>query len=380
MTARDNRSGVALGVVIVALGLIGALAAGSFLAAMGDARAGRDALTTQPALIAAERALTETQRGWSRERTVVMRDGESVSDSMTFPDGGRASIQVTRLDPYTFWAVADGYSVARSPVGGATRSLNLVWRVAVPTMPITGALTSRGAVDIRDSSVASGADLSPTHLVSRGSCPGPTAGAAGVVAADTSVVCAGGCGWAVPPRLIGTPPKQESVFAGDTNSYARWGAESWVSLAGRADIVLGSGSVVTRPAVSAGRCDVRDPLNWGDPLHAGPCADYFPVIYSPGDLVLRAGSVGQGVLLVDGDLDLEGAEFHGVIVVRDDLASPRGPNHIVGAVMVADARATDPTILAKGTAIEYSSCLIDRALRGSARLVRAKQRGWAELR
>ena len=45
---------------------------------------------------------------------------------------------------------------------------------------------------------------------------------------------------------------------------------------------------------------------------------YAPLLWARGDLELRGGR-GQGILLVDGDLVVsQGAEFHGVVITRDE--------------------------------------------------------------
>jgi hypothetical protein len=366
------RRGFALQTVVIAIALVGALAAGAFLAAFHEARAGREMLSAQPALLAAEGAIVMKQRSWDRARTISMLDGETTRpDTLSFSDGSSAVVRITRLDPLSFWAIAEGVSAALTREGAARRTVNLFLRVAIPDVRVEGALTTRGAASIRDTSLVSGIDSTPGALTGR--CPPASAGLAAVVAADTSRVSA------TPLHLIGTPPKSQQSFASDSTTYSAWGDEAWRTLVAHADIVLAGGSAAPRPAVSGSRCDVHDSRNWGDPRRTTPCGDYYPIIVASSSLRVGPG-IGQGVLLVDGDLELDGLEFHGLIVARDDLSTAHGPNSIIGAALTGDANPADPTQLSDGTVIQFSRCVLDRALRGSARLVRAKQRAWAEFR
>jgi hypothetical protein len=80
-------------------------------------------------------------------------------------------------------------------------------------------------------------------------------------------------------------------------------------------------------------CDISDPTNWGDPLNDDePCTNYFPIIYVAGDLTVNTG-VGQGLLLVDGDLNAQGNfTFYGIVIVRGRLRTSGSGNHFNGGV------------------------------------------------
>ena len=80
-------------------------------------------------------------------------------------------------------------------------------------------------------------------------------------------------------------------------------------------------------------------LNWGEPWYpavpatASVCQNWFPIIYRPGNLKLQGGR-GQGILLVDGDLELAGGvEFFGIVLVKGRLNTTGNGNKINGAVM-----------------------------------------------
>ena len=97
--------------------------------------------------------------------------------------------------------------------------------------------------------------------------------------------------------------------------------------------------------------------------------------------MLAAGSVGQGFLIVDGDLRLDaGARFVGVVIVGDDLAVSGAGAEIVGSARGADVDAADGSVVSDRGAVRFSGCAIRRATLGAPRLARTPVRWWSELR
>jgi len=105
----------------------------------------------------------------------------------------------------------------------------------------------------------------------------------------------------------------------DTTDALRLGLLDRAFLLARASPVPGD-SVTPSPTMSRGRCDAEAPYNWGDPgAPSGRCADRFVFLARQGDLSL-VGGVGQGLLLVTGDLSLEaGADFRGLVLVGGEV-------------------------------------------------------------
>ena len=101
------------------------------------------------------------------------------------------------------------------------------------------------------------------------------------------------------------------------------------------------------PAERFGECLAEEPWNWGDPDRPyRPCGAYLPVRLAFGDLLVEGG-VGQGILLVDGDLTLAaGARYYGLALAAGRLHLPEraeltGYALAVGGVTVeANARIT----------------------------------------
>jgi hypothetical protein len=138
-----------------------------------------------------------------------------------------------------------------------------------------------------------------------------------------------------------------------------------------ADITLGSGNQngIGWSLDVDGECDLSDISNWGDPQNpTAPCGGYFPIIYINGSARMQSGGIGQGILLVEGDLDLRGGfEFYGVIIVQGELSTQGAGNRIYGGVMANNAEFSSQSMTG-GSVVQYSSCSLESA-RESARTV-----------
>ena len=115
----------------------------------------------------------------------------------------------------------------------------------------------------------------------------------------------------------------------------------------------------------------------------GACENYFPIIYAPGDLKVN-GDRGQGILLVNGSLEVAGGfQFYGLVIVRGELKTTGTGGHFNGTVMAANvavggALTSNNTVSGNAT-FRYSSCALMSALRGSATPVAIRDRAWVEL-
>lgn len=71
------------------------------------------------------------------------------------------------------------------------------------------------------------------------------------------------------------------------------------------------------------------------------CYNYFPIIHSTSSLHVNNGR-GQGILLVEGDLQINGGfEWNGLIIVKDDFNKGNGNAKVNGAIMARDAVVDD---------------------------------------
>jgi hypothetical protein len=126
-------------------------------------------------------------------------------------------------------------------------------------------------------------------------------------------------------------------------------------LAGAPALVSGAGT--PGPTDRFGACVEDAPWGWGDPDGPSePCGAHLPLRASAGDLTV-VGGVGQGVLVVDGDLTLtSGARFHGLVIARGAL-------HVEGsATLEGLALAWGGGSVAADARVRGSACWAVRAL------------------
>ena len=132
-------------------------------------------------------------------------------------------------------------------------------------------------------------------------------------------------------------------------------------------------------------CTTSNWQNWGEPiLVTNPCYTWYPIMHATGDLHISSSGSGQGILLVDGNLDITGGfTFYGVVVVRGELRSTGTGGHINGTVWAYGGGDLGSTSFAAGSSlVQYSSCAIDRAVIGTSKLARGypvANRSWFDV-
>ena len=377
-----RREGFALAVAMVAIVVIGALIAGAFFTSTQEYRIGRNSLMDQRAFAAAETGVNEPIQSFLKTKNVTMDAGTSFTDTLTITGGSYAIRQFTKLDTTTYWVTADGYAGGQTGSLASHHRVNAIYRVAVPTFNILGALTVRGQVEVQGSSKVDGRDEIPPQWTTSGICPTPSGGLAGVSAPDTTKVCNGNCpdDKSNAERIFGYPAQSENPAAADTNTYVKFGDQNWQTLVANADITLPGGNYKPAASVNGTACNTSDQLNWGDPNRTTVCSDYFPIVYINGDLQLASNAKAQGVLLVNGSVEMMGGfEFNGILIVRNDIKSTGNGNKVSGSAFAGNTYTTDNTSVTGNSEIQYSSCAIERAARGASVITRAKQRGFAEI-
>jgi hypothetical protein len=164
----------------------------------------------------------------------------------------------------------------------------------------------------------------------------------------------------------------------DTTSALRFGQFDWPALVGLANARVSVRVTGATPRVSDEECDTTAPDNWGEPNRwlGGPCTGYYPVIHAASDLVVDGGR-GQGVLVVDGNLTLQGGfEFTGAVLVRGALRGGPGGGRITGMASVAGQGATSSAL--DGITVAFSRCAARKALLGIAMPVAVIERSWSE--
>lgn len=373
------RRGAALLITLVAMVVLAILSTGAVLGAMQDFRAGRNTLVEQRAFAVAEFGLNQEISTWDRARNLPAPKGMAIgaidSTNVFVAHGDTARVRVQRLTETTFWVV----SVGRANIGNsaleAQRQTHMVVRIAYPTINPGGSLVTAGNISVKGSAAITGTNTDPAGWTQ----------CANIAGRDTFAItyATGKIVTVQKPNMV-TGGMNESAAAADSNTYVRYGTESWNTLVANADITLPAGNIGPEPVGTATTCDRSSTSNWGEPLRSGNgylggCTDYFPIIYANGSLQLTNGR-GQGILLVNGDIRLSGNfQWFGLIIARDDITKGNGTFDMWGSIMSRNANVQDDNNIVGNSSFRWSKCAVESALRGSAILTRTKERSWVQL-
>jgi uncharacterized protein YukE len=318
MTYGSARPGFAVATAVFALVVIGALALGTLFAATHELRAGSEAMQQARATMAADLGVESAIAAWQRPWNGALARGYGRTWAQSTAEGVDLTMSVTRLADELFVVAAD------ARVGPARREVAKVVRLDASDPSLLAAVTSIHPVDVSQAMGSDGVDRVPVGW----DCPAP--------------------GLAVPV-----------VSVTDTSTLLRFGQLDWSTLAALANAHVGGRVTGVTPRVTDEECDIADPMNWGEPhkSNGGSCTSYYPVIHASTDLVVDGGR-GEGTLIVDGNLTLQGAfEFFGAVLVRGALIGGPGGARITGAVSIAG-----PASTLDGITIQFSRCAARKAL------------------
>ncbi len=352
------RSGFGLPATIMMLIVFAVLGVVGVSLARQEARSQVRATSREVAFYAAEAGLARGLRKWTVPDTLVPAGTRWLLDSGTLPGGASYRTGVIKLGDgssiHSLFAVRTE-GIARD---GFVQHAGLL----VHTRPLEN--PSKAALEVLDSTYLAGT----ADIVGLDNIPamwnGPYCSAldedmAGVSMTDTlKYKREGGA------KVKGNPPLEEDP---DTANFFDLGDITFDELAADADIVLADGKVMEgknpEPSYNAdGTCNTLDPDNWGDPENPGqPCANWFPTIYAKGDLHLKAKQVGQGLLLVEGNLVAEGGfVFYGPVIVKGELVA------LGGFTFYGGVKAGETDLGAGNAEIYYSACVLQRVLSNTA--------------
>ncbi len=381
-TIGSDRRGAALLIALFFVVILATIVSAAAFVSQLEYRGSRNTLVEQRAFAVSEFGLNNEISNWDRGRNlpnpVGMPIGGFDTTRVYVAAGDSARVSIKRLSDTGFWVVSEGRANIGSQSLEAGRQTGAYVRIAYPTITPKGALTSAGDVKLQGASQVSGYEHPPAGWPQCANIPGDTVPA--IVVGPTGTVTAG------PTNVASTPGVVHDSAAADSNTYVRYGSESWNSLTTNADITLPGGIFGSdiQPVGTATKCDRSVNTNWGEPMRPGAvigCYGYYPIIYSQSSLKINGNGYGQGILLVNGDLEINGTfDFYGLVVLRDDLVKGNGTANIVGAVFAANLTDVSPTSWLTGTQdVEYSSCAVQSALRASAILTRVTQRHWSQI-
>lgn len=382
MLARSrNRPGFALAVALAAIVIIGAIITGMFFTSTQEYRVSRNTALQARALTAAEYGMNSilTTGQWNTAWNTGV-NGLLGTTVYSPGDGGLDSVRVSKVADGTFLLTSTG-RVGPASGAQARHRLGAIVVLSIPQLNMLGALTTRSKVKIGGSSFLDGNDDS----IPNWGCPPLTAGLPGLSMPDTTSgqLTTSGCSGL--SCIAGSPKVSQNPAAAKDSTYFSFGPGlDWSTLTGMASKTYSAGSTINglAPSVSSGVCYTADQSNWGDPLHTDPstavCQSYFPIIHALGDLKITGG-VGQGILLVEGDLSVQGGtEFYGPVIVKGSLSTAGTGGHFNGGVMAANVDLEQSTLLGDAV-INYSSCALSKALNGAATPAFLQRRSWTEL-
>jgi hypothetical protein len=360
------RSGFALATALLSLGLIGALVTGTFFIARYEQRTGTDVLSATRAFTVAELGVDAAMTRWDREWNVTMQRGDRRTAHPTDLEAASAITEVVRLDNQLFLVSSEGRS------GPARRVVRRYVALTVPEPTLTSAAALGGAATIEGTTQIDGTDRAPDGWF----CPDPESPVAGIATPDSALVATSGC--TLGPCVKGTPPITPDSALRAPVAFLRVGDLDWSELARRASVTV-EGTVSPRPSEREGACDVEDPHNWGDPQRPGDgvCPNHFALVHASSDLTIDGGR-GQGILLVDGDLTIQGGfDFAGMVMVRGALHSGGSGARITGALTVGAADSSTVSTL-RELVVHFSRCAVYAAMLGSALPAPIAERSWFE--
>jgi hypothetical protein len=384
---RRARRGAALPLALLLLVVMSVVSAGAFVAARQTFRGGRNAVVEQRAFGVAEFGMNQEVARWDTRRNLpVSKGGMAIGGVDSTPvyvaAGDSARMRITRLSDMIYWVESVGRASIPNPALTSVRSVGALHRLAYPTITPRGAVTTAGNIRLQGSATVDGRDNVPAQWTAA-ECADMRGPDLYAIAAPPGATVQYQAGNITSPLSVLYDP-----VAGDSNTYVRYGTESWNSLAAAANVKLLGGQYGTDilPSDSSGVCLTSSMMNWGEPFRGGSdyvaaCTAYFPIIYVNGDLQLNGKGRGQGILLVNGNLRINGTfDFDGLIVVRDDIDKGNGSATITGAVMARNATFADGGSWINGNqTVSYSKCAVESALRGSAILVRVRDRSWMQV-
>lgn len=370
-------------VAIGALVIIGVLLTAGFFMAQQELRIGVASKHANMAVNIAQAGANEVLGNWNGYQlgNIAVGGDTTIVDTIA---SGIWEVTIRNANNFVYFLTADGtVTEGGDRWAGASRTIGIVTKMIYANIDPPAALTTRGKTVVKGNAAINGTNTTPPSWGPY--CTGlPTNDTTGVLTNDTSIISTSGAG-----SVAGTPPyDQDSTIVDST--FTTFGDMTWAELTALAQAEgknvssLGTTINTTGPALTGtGRCDEAVPTNWGDTIPTAPCGSYFPLIYHGGPiLTIQSGGMGQGILLVDGTLDLRGGFlFYGIIIVQGDFQTQGNGNRIIGAVLASNGLLDDQGITG-GSEVTYSRCSITRSILNNASLSRARplaERSWVDL-
>lgn len=383
MSSRRNRGGFALPAVIGALVIIGILVTAGFYMARQELRIGVASNHANMAVNIAQAGANEVMANWNGYQlgNIAAWDDTTLTGTAA---GGNWSVKIMNNNNFNYFLTATGNVTEGGAMwAGASRVIGIAAKILFANINPPAALTTRGQVTVAGTSDVIGTNYTPPTWSPY--CTGlATNDTTGVLLDD---VTGGNPSTKGGGAIVGNPPFTEDSTIVDS-TFTNFGDMNWAELTQFAQIegkeITSLGVTInnTSPVVTSGRCDTAVLTNWGDSVPTAPCGSYFPLIYHAGDVAIQSNGFGQGILLVEGDLQLRGGyTFFGIIIVQGTFSTGSGSNRVFGAVLASNAADLNQSFLGTGV-IQYSRCAVTRSVLNNASLSRARPldaRSWVDL-
>ena len=394
----QNERGMALALAIVALVVVGALVAGAFFAGTQEQRVGENSRRVLTAFGVAEAGIFEVIRTWQDSTGVfnALASYPSAAPPSTRTwatvrspgSTGAYSGALYKLNDQIYLIDMTGTDSApglssqqvawlQRRGGGASQRLGLLAKIRPLQMDIRAALTSGRGDALSGQATIDGNDHIPGTWTTCGPMDSTKAG----IRTDTSMsITTGGSSTITgQPAIMRDPNVTDSTFS-------KYGDVTYAALAARANITLPGQNFNNNigPVVTNGQCDKSVLTNWGDPMNPGlPCGGYFPIVHITGSSVTINGVQGQGILLVDGSLAVQGGfQWFGITIIRGTFSTAGGGTsdaHFWGTTMVQDSVVVANNTYTGHANILYSKCAILKALDATGVAAMMRSRSWVQL-
>ena len=379
MKQKEQR-GFALPVTVFALVVVGVITTGGFFMAHLEGRIGVASEQASLAFYLTEQGTVDVMNDWDAQLFGGLALWSDAVVTETYTGLGQTTARVTRMTDFLYFVdVVGTVTKGGAVLSGASRRVGVTVRLVTADLAPPAALVTRGSTSVRGTAEVHGEDEVPDGWGPM--CSGSLVDLPGIMTDDTSIVGTQGAA-----EITGNPPLAEDPLIGDA-TFTVFGDLTWDELTALANITLSGGSINnTAPdSTDAGICRTGQAFssNWGNPENPGAaCSDYFPIIHVSGSANIQSGGVGQGILLVDADLDLRGSfAFYGIIIVQGSIGTQGSGNRVYGGVMAGNAD-LDSQRFVGGSVISNSTCAVSRAVRENSSLTRVRPlaaRSWVDL-
>ncbi|MCG6987934.1 MAG: hypothetical protein LJF06_07120 [Gemmatimonadetes bacterium] len=385
MRDKADTRGFALPTAIGALVIVGVLVTAGFYMAQQEVRIGVASRYSALAVNLAQSGVNGVLVNNTSALTALPL-WDTTTIVSTLPQG-IVSVKATKVAQRLYFLDATATVTAGGALwSGATRRLGLYTRVSTANVDPPGALATQGQLKVGGSSIVSGNDTIPPAWSSECDASSVTNKPGIVIDDTTQIKVTGGT-----LDVYGNP-----AYAQDTTitsaSLMSFGDLTWDDMVALAEQSYATGTTLTglaadstfvsTPSPGGYRCNTSNTNNWGDPNNPGDvCGNYFPIIYAQGDLSI-SGGYGQGILLVEGNLSVQGGfQFYGPVFVKGELSTSGTGGHFNGGVVAANFDLGTSSVLGNAV-VTYSSCSVQRAILNNSALTKVRpmaMRSWVDL-